>query len=103
MEHNVIKIESLKMKYLESVFIVELMMISIYWAIDTTRCVYTMGIAQNISFFHDFMQIRFTVVLQNRFHPAYSTIKYTVQICSICKTDTTKTHTKIESGKTSRF
>ena len=61
MEHNVIKIESLKMKYLESVFIVELMMISIYpsliplyWAIDTTRCVYTMGIAQKYFIFSRF-------------------------------------------------
>ena len=54
MEHNVIKIESLKMKYLESVFIVELMMISIYWAIDTTRCVYTMGIVQKYFLFSGF-------------------------------------------------
>ena len=54
MEHNVIKTESLKMKYLESVFIVELMMISIYWAIDTTRCVYTMGIAQKYFIFSRF-------------------------------------------------
>ena len=54
MEHNVIKIESLKMKYLESVFIVELMMISIYWAIDTTRCVCTMGIAQKYFIFSRF-------------------------------------------------
>ena len=54
MEHNVIKIESLKMKYLESVFIVQLMMISISWAIDTTRCVYTMGIAQKYFIFSRF-------------------------------------------------
>ena len=62
MEHNVIKIESLKMKYLESVLIVELMMISIVriwliplsWAIDTTRCVYTMGIAQKYFIFSRF-------------------------------------------------
>ena len=66
-------------------------------------CLYNGHSPKDIFFFHDFMQIRFTVVLQNRLHPAYSTIKYTVQICSICKTDTAKTHTKSESGKTSRF
>ena len=100
MEHNVIKIQSLKMKYLESIFIAELMMISIY---TLQMCLYNGHSPKIFSFFQDFMQIRFTVVLQNRLHPTYSTIKYTVQICSICKTDTTKTHTKIESGKTSRF
>ena len=56
MEHNVIKTESLKMKYLESVFIVEvrIWLIPLYWAIDTTRCVYTMGIAQKYFIFSRF-------------------------------------------------
>ena len=99
MEHNVIKIQSLKKKYLESIVIVE-HRIGQY---TLQMCLYNGHSPKIFCFFQDFMQIRFTVVLQNRFHPAYSTIKYTVQICSICKTDTTKTHTKIESGKTSRF